>query len=695
MKKIACAAALVLACVPVSGSAEDLKPDMKASQVRRPQTNKPEEKKAKSDEKKEKRPETKKPGMRSPWDIGFGAAIMSDYNFRGITQSNHRPSGATYFEPRYNLDNSLQAYLGLSGQTISYPNRAPSEIDFYGGIRQAFGSLALDVGGWYYWYTDGECFHDLVADCLRSLPNGNVVKANLNFWEIYGKAIYAASDRFAFGGSAYWSPSVFNSGAEGTFVAGTARYILPTVFPNDIGWFASADVGHWFLGTSDSFHAVPGFPGGIPYKSYTTWDVGLAFTWKQFTLDLRYYDTDLNKGDCNAFTSDFTAGGVFSTPTNPRGPASNWCGATFLAKLAVDLGRDNLNKSEDKKAQTTRREEERPQGSKPDEKRPPENRPQGSKPEEKKPAEKRPEENGSVQGNRSQENRPEEKGAEGKGSEETGSEEKGSEEKGSEEKKPEKQAKPNEKTPWDIAFGGALASEFNIRGISASNHRPSPVPYFEPRYDFSDNLQAYLRLWANAFASPDRAAVAINLFAGLRPTFGKLALDYGFWQRWFPGGQCVPAPANPGICLIKADLSYWEIFAKATYNVDKHLSVGGGAYWSPSVLNSGDPATYVVGTAKYVLPTMRPWDIGWFISGDLGHWYREGTPYPSYTNWNVGLAFTWKQFTFDLRYSDTNVINCDIARIPNVTINPGLATDHCRATFIGKLSVDLTTGNLR
>jgi hypothetical protein len=668
MKKLACAAALVLACVPASGSAEDLKPEIKAPQVKR-QT-KPEEKKAKSNEKKEKKPETKKLGAKSPWDIGFGAAIMSDYNFRGITQSNHHPSVASYFEPRYNFDNSLQAYLGLTGESLSYPNRSPAEIDFYGGMRRAFGNLALDFGAWYYWYTDGECFHDFIEGCLRSLPNGNVVKADLNFWEIYGKAIYATSDRFSFGGSAYWSPSVFNSGAEGTFLAGTARYILPTVLPNEIGWFASADVGHWFLGSSDGFHAVPGFPGGIPYKSYTTWDVGLAFTWKQFTLDLRYYDTDLNKGDCNAFTSDFSAGGVFSTPINPRGPASNWCGATFLAKLSVDLDKDNLSKGEEKKPETKRREEERPKGGKPEEKKPPEKRAEGRKLEEKRPEEKK-----SGQGKGSEQKRPQEKTAE--------------------ERKPEKKEKPNEKTPWDIAFGGALESEFNIRGISASNHRPSPVPYFEPRYDFSDTLQAYLRVWGNAFASPNRAAVAINLFAGTRPTFGRLALDYGFWQRWFPGGQCLPAPANPGICLIKADLSFWEIFAKATYKVDKQLSVGGGVYWSPSVLNSGDPATYVVGTAKYILPTMRAWDIGWFISGEVGHWDREGTPYPSYTNWNAGLAFTWKQFTLDLRYSDTNVINCDIARIPNVTINPGLATDHCRSTFIGKLLIDLTKDNLR
>ena len=37
---------------------------------------------------------------------------------------------------------------------------------------------------------------------------------------------------------------------------------------------------------------------------YNTWNVGLGFTWKVFTLDLRYSDTDLTKGDCSAFTSD-------------------------------------------------------------------------------------------------------------------------------------------------------------------------------------------------------------------------------------------------------------------------------------------------------------------------------------------------------------------------------------------------------
>jgi hypothetical protein len=56
-----------------------------------------------------------------------------------------------------------------------------------------------------------------------------------------------------------------------------------------------------------------------------------------FTLDLRYSDTDLNKGDCNAFTSDPTATGISNQTAINIGAGSSWCGATFIAKLSADL----------------------------------------------------------------------------------------------------------------------------------------------------------------------------------------------------------------------------------------------------------------------------------------------------------------------------------------------------------------------
>ena len=58
-----------------------------------------------------------------------------------------------------------------------------------------------------------------------------------------------------------------------------------------------------------------------------------------FTVDLRYTDTDLSKGDCNAFTSDHTARSdrPRDQPINPGGFGSNWCGARFIARLSADL----------------------------------------------------------------------------------------------------------------------------------------------------------------------------------------------------------------------------------------------------------------------------------------------------------------------------------------------------------------------
>src|SRR3978361_1984531 len=98
------------------------------------------------------------PPAFDPWDLAFGSAIMNDYVFRGITQSNHKPSVAVYFEPRFNVTKDLQLYAGIAGGGISLQNRAAAEIAFYAGIRPTFGIFAFDFGAWGYVYPGGQCF---------------------------------------------------------------------------------------------------------------------------------------------------------------------------------------------------------------------------------------------------------------------------------------------------------------------------------------------------------------------------------------------------------------------------------------------------------------------------------------------------------------------------------------------------------
>ncbi len=99
------------------------------------------------------------PVIVSPWDFAFGASITNDYRFRGIAQSNRQPSVAAYFEPRYNVSDTLQLYAGVGGASISFPNRAAAEIDVYGGIRPTFGAFAFDFGVFGYLYPGGPLLH--------------------------------------------------------------------------------------------------------------------------------------------------------------------------------------------------------------------------------------------------------------------------------------------------------------------------------------------------------------------------------------------------------------------------------------------------------------------------------------------------------------------------------------------------------
>src|SRR6266404_4557393 len=310
-----------------------------------------------------------------PWDFAFGSALMNDYVFRGVTQSNHKPSVAAYFEPRYNINKDVQLYVGASGESISFPNRAAAEIDIYGGIRPTVGMFAFDFGVWGYIYPGGTCFNAAAvpgsgipgsdASCAVSpfgnsdpvtggLPiNGNFAKKNASFYEGYAKVNVTLNDQFSIGANEYYSPNFLNLGAWGNYASITGKWTAPstTFGTSGVGMYVSGEFGRQWLGTSDAFYGTTvatafggPFPNGIPEPSYNTWNIGVGFTYKVFTLDLRYSDTNLSKGNCNAFTSDYSTTNSspgFVTAINPGNGTtafgSNWCGAAGIAKLSADL----------------------------------------------------------------------------------------------------------------------------------------------------------------------------------------------------------------------------------------------------------------------------------------------------------------------------------------------------------------------
>lgn len=267
------------------------------------------------------------PPPPSAWDVAFGAVIMSDYNFRGVSQSNRSGSVGAYFEPQ--LTTSLGVfYVGLAGYSIdwraSYGFTDPAaEIDLYGGWRKTWGQFSVDLGGIYYYYP-------------KETWNGWT--SNSDFWEVYAKLSYAITPDLTVGANVFYSPDVLNysksfstlgagADAEAVYASLTGKWVTPWK-SGDWGLFLSGEIGHWWIddaGFTNPVNVAAGALYGLD-PSYTYWNAGLGITYKAFTLDLRYHGTDMSENECSSFL-------LLSQPGNA---ARRWCGDTFIASLKFD-----------------------------------------------------------------------------------------------------------------------------------------------------------------------------------------------------------------------------------------------------------------------------------------------------------------------------------------------------------------------
>jgi uncharacterized protein (TIGR02001 family) len=293
------------------------------------------------------------PASTEGFDYAFGGKLMSDYISRGITQTDHAPSGTAYGELRYNIGNT-QLYTGIQPWIVKLPTGTPAEIDLYGGVRETIGPVTVDVGAIYYEYPDNTnqywvntgapaATQTFLNPTLAQLPLASrcptgpwcaTTAANPSYLEIYAKPTWTVNDSLTLGGNLYYSPNWDNYNFDETYVSGTAKYAFGTS-----GFSVSGELGREILGSlkAGTIFNATGSPS-FPFVSYTTWNAGVSYAWKVFTLDVRYYDTTLNRNQCYIDSSD-PHGNV---PGLAASGTSNWCGSRVMATLSFDLTSANL-----------------------------------------------------------------------------------------------------------------------------------------------------------------------------------------------------------------------------------------------------------------------------------------------------------------------------------------------------------------
>lgn len=255
------------------------------------------------------------------WDLAFGAAIMSDYNFRGVSQSNREFSFGAYAELQFNSPIG-QLYGGLAAWRVNWPGPgAPyfftnpaAEVDITGGWRNTWGAFTLDLGFIYYYYPN---------ESFNGFTN------NSDFWEFAVKAGYNITPDLTVGLNVFYTPDLLNysqtfafvgvsAKAQGTYVSVTGKWVTPWK-SGDFGSYISGELGHWWI-SSTGFIAT-----GYVDPSYSYGNIGLALTWKTLTLDLRYHANDMNVATCTSFLQSAIGN-----------PSNRWCGNTFIVALKFD-----------------------------------------------------------------------------------------------------------------------------------------------------------------------------------------------------------------------------------------------------------------------------------------------------------------------------------------------------------------------
>lgn len=192
--------------------------------------------------------------------LNGGATAVSDYRFRGISQTDRR------FAPQATF--SLSHASGLYGTVWTssireyVANGSDAEIDFILGYKKSFGATTVDGGVVYYVYPD----------------SGGV---DLNFVEPYlsvSQAVGPATVK----GIVNWAPRQKSLSLDGVtkesglYVAGDASLAVPGT-PVSL----TAHVGRSFRENYITFG-----------ETYTDWSLGASVTHKNLTAGITYVDTD-------------------------------------------------------------------------------------------------------------------------------------------------------------------------------------------------------------------------------------------------------------------------------------------------------------------------------------------------------------------------------------------------------------------
>ena len=222
---------------------------------------------------------------KSPHTVTGNVGFVSDYRFRGLSQTYEDPA----IQGGFDYSHASGLYLGTWASNVSgnqYPNGAGLEWDFYGGYKFNAGPLGLDVGALYYWYP-GAYYNGFLPSKPKFNNTEVYVGASWNWLTL--KYSHTVSNFFGVKGQTVGGGCGITSSATPIVCAdplsttasskGSGYLDLSATYPVREGFNVVAHVGHQKVRNFSKL-------------DYTDWKLGVTYDALGFTWGLAYIDTN-------------------------------------------------------------------------------------------------------------------------------------------------------------------------------------------------------------------------------------------------------------------------------------------------------------------------------------------------------------------------------------------------------------------
>jgi len=195
--------------------------------------------------------------------INGGATLVTDYRFRGISQTDRRPA----VQGTFTLSHSSGFYATVWGSSIDdyVADGGDQEIDLIAGWHHTWSGTTLDMGVLYYYYPG--------SGAITPGYNSDFAEPYVSVAHAFGPVTAKVTANYAPSQSAL---SIGNGKEDNLYLAGDLSVAVPHT-----ALTLSGHVGHSF---GPSYLTIG--------DGYTDWNVGASYAVGPLTLGVQYVDTD-------------------------------------------------------------------------------------------------------------------------------------------------------------------------------------------------------------------------------------------------------------------------------------------------------------------------------------------------------------------------------------------------------------------